>query len=90
MWQVYTSAAHGVVESVLAGRSGAVLMYGATGSGKTWTMLGGPADQGILPRALKAVCRAAAEMAEPPAVHFSMMELHNEVAILAVLTSSPH
>lgn len=67
------------MESVLAGQDGAVMMYGATGSGKTSTMMGGPADAGIMPRAVSHLCGAAAEMPERLCMHVSMMEIYNEV-----------
>lgn len=51
--QVYNEAARSIVDKVLDGFNGALLVYGRTASGKTYTMegvLGNPIKQGIIPR----------------------------------------
>lgn len=44
-----------LVEDLLNGKNGLCFMYGITGSGKTHTMNGTPADGGVLPRCLDVV-----------------------------------
>lgn len=41
-----------LVQDVLNGYNGTVFAYGATGAGKTFTMVGNPTDPGIMVRAL--------------------------------------
>lgn len=38
--QIFQTSAKPVIEQVLKGKNGALLVYGETGSGKTYTMLG--------------------------------------------------
>ncbi|BDA42140.1 Kinesin-like protein KIN-7D, chloroplastic [Coccomyxa sp. Obi] len=79
--QVYEVAAADVVRSVTTGRSGAVLMYGATGSGKTWTMTGDHGDFGIVQRSVTDLFAAlpAGTVPDPaPAVSMSILEIYNE------------
>ncbi|EIE20636.1 kinesin-domain-containing protein [Coccomyxa subellipsoidea C-169] len=75
--QVYSAMARDVVRTVTTGGSGAVLMYGATGSGKTWTMTGGPGDPGIVQRAITDLFM---ELPTEPttAVNMSVLEVYNE------------
>lgn len=71
-----------MVRSIIMGRSGAVLMYGATGSGKTWTMTGGQEDFGIVQRSVTDLFAAlpAGHAPDPaPAVCMSILEIYNEV-----------
>ncbi|KAH9488564.1 Kinesin-like protein kif23 [Bulinus truncatus] len=49
---VFDQTALPLVEDLVAGKNGLLFTYGVTGSGKTYTMTGGPQDQGILPRCL--------------------------------------
>ncbi|CAL8468177.1 g7716 [Coccomyxa elongata] len=63
------------------GCSGAVLMYGATGSGKTWTMTGGAGDLGLVQQSVMDLFAALAVGAAPhqtPAVSMSILEIYNE------------
>lgn len=56
-----------VVTSALKGVNGTVFAYGATGSGKTFTVTGGVGryvDRGLIPRAVSEVFAAAAEHPE--------------------------
>lgn len=69
-----------MVRSVTMGCSGAVLMYGATGSGKTWTMTGGHQDLGLVQRSVTDLFAALAVGTDPiPAVSMSILEIYNEV-----------
>ena len=79
--QVYEAAVADVVKSVTSGRSGAVLMYGATGSGKTWTMMGGQGDLGLVQRSITdlfAALPAGNVPDQAPAVSMSILEIYNE------------
>mmetsp|Transcript_123900 Transcript_123900/g.241340 ORF Transcript_123900/g.241340 Transcript_123900/m.241340 type:complete len:850 (+) Transcript_123900:76-2625(+) len=70
-------AVQGLAQAAISGMSAALLAYGPTGSGKTHTMYGSTADQGL-------VQRAAAELfgnAAGKPVRVSMLELHNETLI---------
>lgn len=51
---MFQTAAIDVVDSCLQGISGAILAYGQTNSGKTWTVTGGEGfdDRGLAPRAI--------------------------------------
>ena len=80
---VYRATSLGdAVPSLLRGRCVAALVYGATGSGKTHTMLG---RGGLAERALRdlfAAVEAAAALPSPPTIRVAMtfVELHNERA----------
>ncbi|CAM9783016.1 unnamed protein product, partial [Hapterophycus canaliculatus] len=52
--EVFQTAAIDIVDSCLQGISGAVLAYGQTNSGKTWTVTGGEGfeERGLAPRAI--------------------------------------
>ena len=47
-----------LVDDLLRGRNGLLFTYGITGSGKTHTMTGTPADGGLLPRCLDVLFNA--------------------------------
>ena len=49
---VYNTRIRDVVEGVLSGEHGLVMVYGNAGSGKSHTMLGSPHNYGIVPRAI--------------------------------------
>ena len=50
--EVYKNTAAPLVRSVLEGFYATVFAYGATGSGKTYTMVGTPTNPGIMARAV--------------------------------------
>ena len=53
---VYSNTTEDLVEKVVQGQQACVFTYGASGSGKTHTIMGGGGDQaGILPRAVSAI-----------------------------------
>ena len=56
--QIYYSVAQPLVKSVLDGVNCTIMCYGASGSGKTHTMLGDENNQGIIPRVLKDMFKA--------------------------------
>lgn len=51
--EVYLTTTTELVEGVLRGRNGTVFCYGATGAGKTYTMLGTPENPGVMVLAIK-------------------------------------
>ncbi|XP_026276459.1 kinesin-like protein KIF23 [Frankliniella occidentalis] len=50
--EIFETVGLPLVKSLLEGRNGLLFAYGVTGSGKTYTMNGGPQDGGIMPRSL--------------------------------------
>jgi hypothetical protein len=56
--QIYYTVAQPLVKSVLDGVNCTIMCYGASGSGKTHTMLGEEDNQGIIPRILKDMFKA--------------------------------
>ncbi|OMJ91670.1 hypothetical protein SteCoe_5697 [Stentor coeruleus] len=54
--EAYVKIAKPVVDSVLEGYNGTILAYGQTGTGKTYSMIGGPGElKGIIPRCMKQI-----------------------------------
>ncbi|XP_071691789.1 kinesin-like protein KIN-8A [Rutidosis leptorrhynchoides] len=51
--EVYSTSTSELVEAVLQGRNGSVFCYGATGAGKTFTMLGTVENPGVMVLAIK-------------------------------------
>ncbi|KAH9320429.1 hypothetical protein KI387_015068, partial [Taxus chinensis] len=51
--EVYSTTTADLVEGVLQGRNGSVFCYGATGAGKTYTMLGTIQNPGVMVLAIK-------------------------------------
>lgn len=51
--EVYSATTAELVEAVLQGRNGSVFCYGATGAGKTYTMLGTVENPGVMVLAIK-------------------------------------
>ncbi|XP_049799926.1 kinesin-like protein KIF19 [Schistocerca nitens] len=74
---VFEATVAPLVGDVLRGYHAAVFAYGATGSGKTHTMLGRPASPGIMVRALDQLFQG---VARDPAysVSLSYLEIYNE------------
>ena len=59
--EVYTATTKHLVDNVLAGYNATVFAYGATGGGKTYTMVGTHDNPGIMVRALNHLFKAVAE-----------------------------
>ena len=53
--EVFTECGLPLVKQMLAGKNGLLFTYGVTGSGKTYTMQGTPADGGIMSRAVDVI-----------------------------------
>ncbi|KAK9669053.1 hypothetical protein RND81_13G105900 [Saponaria officinalis] len=78
--QVYSTTTAELVEAVLQGRNGSVFCYGATGAGKTYTMLGTVGNPGVMVLAIKdlftKIRRRSFEGKHM--VHLSYLEVYNE------------
>ncbi|XP_034243109.1 kinesin-like protein KIF19 [Thrips palmi] len=79
--EVYASTTRPLVEAVLRGYSATVFAYGATGAGKTHTMVGpedaaDPGQQGVMVRALNELFGQAAHLGDR--VTLSYLEIYNE------------
>ena len=46
-----------MIDGIVGGYNGSVFAYGATGAGKTYTMLGSQKDLGIMGRSIKELFR---------------------------------
>merc|ERR1719506_735453 len=79
--EVYEVAANDLVDGVLDGYDGALLCYGQTGGGKTYTLEGsldeGPCA-GILPRAANHIFEAARQLSDDVLVKVSFVEIYLE------------
>lgn len=56
------------VLNFINGRNSTIFTYGATGSGKTYTILGTPEEPGVIPRSLEYVFRTIPPVNERPTV----------------------
>ncbi|KDR22574.1 hypothetical protein L798_12702, partial [Zootermopsis nevadensis] len=77
---VYEATSSGLVSDVLLGYNATVFAYGATGSGKTHTMVGSPQQPGIMVRALNDLFQAVKDSKNPEqfTVTMSYLEIYNE------------
>ncbi|GFR42885.1 hypothetical protein Agub_g3877, partial [Astrephomene gubernaculifera] len=82
--RVYRQSAQQVVLSILQGYNAAIIAYGQTGTGKTFTMEGameGP-DRGIIPRTVEDIFTYIVNDPEPSSkylVRSSYLQIYNEV-----------
>lgn len=69
-----------LVEAVLQGRNGSVFCYGATGAGKTFTMLGTAENPGVMVLAIKDLFYKVRQRScdGNHVVHLSYLEVYNE------------
>ncbi|KAF6263298.1 P-loop containing nucleoside triphosphate hydrolase protein [Scenedesmus sp. NREL 46B-D3] len=78
--QVFEHVGRPAVGPVAQGVSGTVFAYGVTSSGKTHTMMGTPADPGVVPRAIAALFDMINQAPDRAfTVTFSMMEIYCEM-----------
>ncbi|KAK7411268.1 hypothetical protein VNO78_02701 [Psophocarpus tetragonolobus] len=77
---VYSITTSELVEAVLQGRNGSVFCYGATGAGKTYTMLGKVQSPGVMVLAIKDLFSKIRMRScdGNHAVHLSYLEVYNE------------
>ncbi|KAK3278667.1 hypothetical protein CYMTET_13408 [Cymbomonas tetramitiformis] len=78
--EVYGKSAKPLVEAVMEGRGNATCFcYGATGAGKTHTMLGTAEQPGVMVLALRDLFRAVQQGADGFQVMLSYLEIYNEL-----------
>nr|XP_046245296.1 kinesin-like protein KIF18A [Scatophagus argus] len=77
---IFDSTTKGVLDGVMNGFNCTVFAYGATGAGKTHTMLGSQNDPGIMYRTMKELFKRMDDAKEEKefAVAFSYLEVYNE------------
>ncbi|XP_019167216.1 PREDICTED: kinesin-like protein KIN-8A isoform X2 [Ipomoea nil] len=78
--EVYSTTTAELVEAVVQGRNGSVFCYGATGAGKTHTMLGTVESPGVMVLAIKDLFTKLRQMSFDGnhVVHLSYLEVYNE------------
>ncbi|KAK3225662.1 hypothetical protein Dsin_005524 [Dipteronia sinensis] len=78
--EVYSTTTSELVEAVLQGRNGSVFCYGATGAGKTYTMLGTVENPGVMVLAIKDLFTKIRQRScdGNHVVHLSYLEVYNE------------
>ncbi|XP_020225001.1 kinesin-like protein KIN-8A [Cajanus cajan] len=78
--EVYSTTTSELVEAVLQGRNGSVFCYGATGAGKTYTMLGTVESPGVMVLAIKDLFSKIRMRScdGNHVVHLSYLEVYNE------------
>lgn len=77
--EVYEKTTQPLVKSVLEGYHATVFAYGATGAGKTYTMVGTPEYPGCMARALNELFEAMGKASEHVfKVTMSYLEIYNE------------
>lgn len=78
--EVYSTSTAELVEAVLQGRNGSVFCYGATGAGKTYTMLGTLENPGVMVLAIKDLFTKIRQRSFDGnhVVHLSYLEVYNE------------
>ncbi|XP_021761245.1 kinesin-like protein KIN-8A isoform X1 [Chenopodium quinoa] len=77
---VYSTTTADLVEAVLQGRNGSVFCYGATGAGKTYTMLGTVESPGVMVLAIKDLFTKIRQRSYDGnhVVQLSYLEVYNE------------
>ncbi|XP_021612500.1 kinesin-like protein KIN-8A isoform X1 [Manihot esculenta] len=78
--EVYSTTTADLVEAVLQGRNGSVFCYGATGAGKTYTMLGTTENPGVMVLAIKDLFTKVRQRScdGNHTVRLSYLEVYNE------------
>ncbi|XP_077210843.1 kinesin-like protein KIN-8A isoform X1 [Tasmannia lanceolata] len=78
--EVYATTTADLVDAVLQGRNGSVFCYGATGAGKTYTMLGTVDNPGVMVLAIKDLFSKIRQRSYDGnhVVHLSYLEVYNE------------
>ncbi|XP_040056036.2 kinesin-like protein KIF18A isoform X1 [Gasterosteus aculeatus] len=78
--EIFESTTKGILDGLMNGYNCTVFAYGATGAGKTHTMLGSPNDPGVMYRTMTELFSRMDEAKEEKefAVAFSYLEVYNE------------
>jgi len=79
-----------LIDSIVSGYNGSVFAYGATGAGKTYTMLGTEDDLGVMGRSVKELFRQIElnSSQREYKLKISYIEVYNEI-IRDLLSGSP-
>ena len=90
--EVYRGATEGLVRSVLEGFNASVFAYGATGSGKTYTMMGNETTPGVMGLAMQELWEAIEESSGEYSyeVKVSCLEVYNEKLYDLFVADSPY
>ena len=91
-YQVYKGTARHLVPSILNGYNATVFAYGATGSGKTHTMLGDDDDPGVMIYTLRDLFKLAHETSDKYQyrIVISFLEIYNENIRDLLVKNSKH
>ncbi|XP_010892592.2 kinesin-like protein KIF22 isoform X2 [Esox lucius] len=81
--EVFLSSVKPILPHILKGQNASVFAYGPTGAGKTHTMLGGPEQPGVIPRAVREVfnlvkAKEKEDNAWDYSISMSYLEIYNE------------
>ncbi|GMH62540.1 hypothetical protein TL16_g03493 [Triparma laevis f. inornata] len=84
---IYETIGSPIIESSLSSKNSVLFSFGVSGSGKTWTLLGGKgSEQGLLPRIITNIFSSPSTT-----LNISMLEIYNEQIydLLSTPTSTP-
>ncbi|XP_066314511.1 kinesin-like protein KIN-8A isoform X1 [Miscanthus floridulus] len=85
--EVYSTSTADLVEGVLQGRNGTVFCYGATGAGKTYTMLGTMENPGVMVLAIHDLFSKVTQRNH--SIKLSYLEIYNETVRDLLSPGSP-
>lgn len=79
--KLYKATIAPLIKHVISGHNCTVFAYGATGSGKTYTMVGSHADSGLMVRSMESLFAQSAQLHkdEDVTITASYLEVYNEV-----------
>ena len=90
--EIYDKCAFSLIENVLVGYNGTIFAYGQTGTGKTHSMVGNPADEdlkGIIPRSFSHIISSVSSDSQKKfLIRVSFIEIYNE-EIRDLLSKNP-
>lgn len=89
---VYENTTKPLIDSILDGFNGTVFAYGATGCGKTHTILGTPADPGVIFLTMQELFERIASVADTKVVEVTILylEIYNETIRDLLCPETPH
>lgn len=77
---VFANTTQFLVDGLLKGFNATVFAYGATGAGKTYTMMGAPKSPGVIPQTLEYLFELVNSRPRGSVdIHVSYVEVYNEV-----------
>ncbi|KAJ8924017.1 hypothetical protein NQ315_006794 [Exocentrus adspersus] len=90
--EIFNTIIKAKVLNFINGRNCTILSYGASGSGKTFTMVGTPDEPGIIPRALEYIFRTIPNLSQKPKIiqlpNGEVRELDDETYQMGALQKS--